>query len=150
MKPTLFATTAAFFLLSSTASAAGTLQAYFTELGRNCGYGISDGYHAQRYCLPACTTCDSCSPVQHPVIQQSVNQRPMMPQPVMQQPMIPYPAMAPGYTQWAPHQFQQVGYPVGYYAAPVYQQPYPPLVPAYGQPMPTPAARPDRSPAWLW
>jgi len=136
MKPTLFATTVAISLVASTTSGADFLRAYFTEVGRNAGYGISDGYHAKRYCMPACTTCTSGSP--------------------MQQPMMPSPTIAPEHTQWAPHQLQQVRYPVGYYTTPMYQaqysSQYQPVMPVYGQPMPAlrPVARPDRSPASLW
>lgn len=141
MKPTLFVTSTAIILLATAASGAGLGRRYITEVGRNIGYGVGDGYHADRYCLSACAACSSCSPVQ---------------QPMMQQPMTPYPTVAPDYSQWAPHQLQQVRYPVGYYAPPMYQPQYAPqyqpVGPAYGQPTPAfrPVARPDRSPASLW
>ncbi|MBI2478458.1 MAG: hypothetical protein HYV60_07415 [Planctomycetia bacterium] len=137
MKPTLFATTATILLLTTATANAGPGHRYFTELGRNIGYGVGDGYHAQRYCLPACAACNSCSPIQQPTIQQ---------------PIMPQPAMADAYSQWAPHQLPQVRYPVGYYAAPVYQPQHQPSVPIYGQPIPVlqPVARPDHSPASHW
>ena len=137
MKPTLFAATTAMMLLTTATSNAGPGHRYITEVGRNIGYGISDGYHAQRYCLPAGSTCSSCSPAQQPMMQQ-----PMMQQ-YMQQPV-----MVPAYQQWAPQQFQQVGYPLGYPVAPVYQPYYQPIAPSYAQP---PAVvRPNRNPASLW
>jgi len=128
MKPKLFAVSAAIILLTSATSNAGN--GYFNQLGRHLGYGISDGYHAQRYCMSDCTSCSGCSPVQ---------------QPMMQQPVI-----APDYSQWTPHQFRQVGNPVGYPAAPKSQPLYQPIAPGFGQPVMPSVASPHRTPVSHW
>ncbi|MDA1054698.1 MAG: hypothetical protein O3C40_30085 [Planctomycetota bacterium] len=128
MKLQLFAVSAAIILLTSAISNAGN--GYFNQLGRINGYGISDGYHAQRYCLPACKSCGNCSPVQSP--------------------MNPQPMMGPAYSQWAPHQLQQAGYPIGYPVTPTYQPWYQPFAPGYGQPVMPSIASPYRTPALRW
>ena len=76
MKPKLFAVSAALILFTSATAIAGN--GYFNQVGRNCGYGISDGYHAQRNCLTDGKSCNECSPVLQPMMPQ-----PMMPQPMM-------------------------------------------------------------------
>ena len=138
MKPMLFATAAAMILVTSANSQAGN--GYFKELGRNLGYGISDGYHAQRYCLPACTACSSG------VLQP----QPMFQHPMMQQPTMHQPGLAPASAPWAPSQFQQAGYAVGYPVRPIYQPWYQPSVPSYGQPGMPSLASPQRSQALHW
>lgn len=152
MKPTLFATAIAITLLTTSTSSADVLKRYFIELGRNLGYGISDGYHADRDCLSASKGCDDCSAAQHP----------MMHQPLAPQPMMYQPTMAPEYSQTPPPQFQQepqfqqgprfqqVQYPAGYYVAPAYQPQYQPLAPTFVQPTMPSFAPPARRPASLW
>ena len=143
MKPKLFAVSTAIILLTSATSNAGN--GYFLELGRNVGYGISDGYHAQRHCLTDGKSCNNCSSVQQPMMPQ-----PMMPQPMMPQPMMPQPMMAPAYSQWAPPAHQQAGYPVGQPAAPINQPWYQPVAPGYGQAAMPAVASPQRRAAWHW
>lgn len=135
MKPALFATSVGIILFTSAASNAGN--GYFTKLGRNLGYGISDGYHAQRYCLPGGMPCSAGSPFY---------------QPMMQQPMMQQPVMAPTPAQWAPPQFQPAGYPASssYPVMPVYQPWYQPSVPTYGVPVTPSQARPAQSPVLHW
>ncbi|MCA9122738.1 MAG: hypothetical protein H6822_15450 [Planctomycetaceae bacterium] len=140
MKPTLFAAAVAITLVTTSTSSADVLKLYFIELGRNLGYGISDGYHANRDCLPAYSGCSSCSPSQHPVMQQ----------PPVPQPMMHYPMMTPEYSQAALPQLQQVRYPAGYYVAPAYLPQFQQLPQSRAQ-TPVPSfTRPPRNPASLW
>lgn len=143
MKPKLFTLSAAMILLTSATSIAGN--GYFTELGRGFGYGYGDGYHAQRYCLNADSSCGNCSPVQQPMIHHSKDQ-----QPKIQEALIPRPMPASAYSQRVPPQFQQVGYPAGYPVAPAYQPRYQPSPPGYGHPVMPPVASPHRNPVSPW
>jgi hypothetical protein len=130
MKPKFFAASAAIILFTSTASNAG--HGYFNLVGRNFGYGISDGYHAHRSCLTDWTPCHECSPAQ---------------QPMMQPPIITQPTMAPADSQASPQRFQQVGYPVASPIVPHYRPWQQPAAPSFAQPPIAPFAIPNRTPA---
>ncbi len=89
MKLKLIAISASLFFVTSLASAAEP--SLCLKISRYLGYGIHDGYHAQRNCLPMGEGCDSCSAVQQPMM------------------------VMPGYSQGYPAPMQQIGYvmPVG-------------------------------------
>ncbi len=140
MKFKLFALASALILLASPTSNAG--HGYLNQVGRNIGYGISDGYHAQRYCLEAEITCHSCSPVQPRAVPQRAVPQPMM----MQPPVTPQPTLVPANSAWVPQHFQPVVYPVTYPVAPMYQTWHQSLAPSYGQPWLPSVAIPNRTP----
>lgn len=127
-----FAVSAAIILLTVANSNAG--DGYFNLVGRNFGYGISDGYHAHRNCLPDYMPCNNCEPAQQPVMPQPMMQQPVIQQRVLQQSMMQPPRMAPAYTQSAPQQFRQAGFPVGLPTAPMYQPQHQPIAPIYDYP----------------
>lgn len=116
MKLKLLALSVAMSLLSSATSYAG--DGYLTKIGRALGYGISDGYHAQRYSVPGCSSCNGSSPVQ---------------QPMMMQPLRPQPTAA-AHSLRPASQFQHAGYPVGYPTMSMSSSWYQPQRPAYRQP----------------
>ena len=102
-----FALSLTIVLFVSAVSHAG--DSIFTRLGRYLGYGISDGYHAQRYCTSGCTSCSGAPSVQH-TVSPGVMQVPAYAQPV--------------------HRYRQVQYPIAPLPLPAYQ-----TLPSYGQPV---------------
>ena len=145
MKSKLLAISAVMILITSATTNAG--DSFLKKFNRYLGYGISDGYHAQRYCQPACTSCNSCSPLQQPMT-------------------MSLPMTTPAYSQYAPYRLQYVGHPV----APLYRSYAPGYVNwrargrsspdvarmyhfyalSYGQPMIPALANPHRGPALRW
>jgi hypothetical protein len=154
MKPKPFVLSGAIILLTSVASYAGN--GYFNAVLRNVGYGFSDGYHAERYCLTECS-CSDCSPMQEPpMMQQEILPQPMLAPPEMhqammrypttQQPVMRYPMTAPG-LQSATCEYPEAGYPVAYPVTQGYWLWYPSFAPAFRQVVTPAVAIPNRTPA---
>ena len=66
MKTRVIAISASLLLMTSFVH--GGESALCVQIGRYLGWGINDGYHANRDCLPMCMPCNSCSPVGQPMM----------------------------------------------------------------------------------